>query len=102
MTAASFIRTAPLAGSRATPSAAPRAPRAPPLQANARAVPHAGWNLHGVALRPHLAAGAVAPVARLLDHRAGAAAARTRFGQREQALALRDDTAAVAHGTDHG
>src|SRR5262245_18800710 len=72
-----------------------------PLQPDARAVLDAGRDLDGVSLETTLATGAVALVARLLDHGAVAAAARARLREGEQALALRDDAAAVADGTDH-
>src|SRR5262249_1397348 len=71
------------------------------LEADARALPHAGGDLPRVRLPPHFRPGAVTVAARLLDHRPVPATARARLGQRKQALALRDNTAAVAHGTDH-
>ena len=59
-----------------------------------------GLDLHLVALRRALAAGAVAGRARVLDHGAVAAAARARLREREEALALGDDAAAVALRAD--
>src|SRR5207302_3292370 len=70
------------------------------LQLDARAVLDARRNLHGVALRPALAAGALALRAGLLDHRSVAATARAGLRQREHPLALGDDTAPVAFRTD--
>src|SRR2546426_7884850 len=69
-------------------------------QPDPRPVLHARRNLDGVALRPPFAAGAAAARARVLDHGAVAAAARTRLREPEQALALGDDPAAVALGAD--
>src|SRR5207248_8464048 len=69
-------------------------------QADPRAVLDSRGNLHGVALRPPLAPRAVAARARILDHRAVAAAARTRRRQPEEPLALDFDAAPVALGAD--
>src|SRR5205085_5529689 len=57
-------------------------------QADPRPVLDPGRDLDRVALRPALAARAVAAGARILDHGAVAAAARTRRRQPEEALAL--------------
>src|SRR5262249_13446132 len=59
-------------------------------------------DLHRVALRPPLAAGAVTAVARLLDHGAVAAAARARLREREESLRLGLHAAAVALRADDG
>src|SRR6185437_14367388 len=69
-------------------------------QLDLRAVLDAGRDLDRVALRAPLAARAAAVRARILDHGAVPAAARTRLRQGEEALALRDDAAAVALGTE--
>src|SRR6185437_576232 len=62
----------------------------------------AGLDLHGVRLDPPLAAAALAVRARLLDHGAVAATTRARLREREQALRLRLDAAAVALRADDG
>src|SRR6266536_6094551 len=68
----------------------------------ARLALDAGLDLDGVRLDPPLPAGAAAVGARLLDHGAVAAAARAGLREREEALALGPDAAAVALGADHG
>src|SRR4051794_3695750 len=69
-------------------------------QPDARALLDAGRDVHPIAL--HLAQAALAAAGRagLLDHRAGAAAARARTRDGEHALALRLDAAAVADRAD--
>src|SRR5206468_8481467 len=76
----------------------------PPLALgpNLRAVLDARLDLHGERAPPPLAARAVTLRARLLDHCAVAAAARTRLRQRKQALRLGDDPAPVALRADDG
>src|SRR5262249_57203258 len=70
------------------------------LQADARAVLDTCGELDRVAPRPPLAAAALAAVARLLDHGAVAATARTGLRQREEALRLGLHAAPVALGAD--
>src|SRR5436190_10830226 len=70
------------------------------LEADARAVLDAGRDLDRVTLRPLLAAGAVAARAGVLDHGAVSAASRARLRKREEALAFRDDAAALAFRAD--
>src|SRR3954471_7500924 len=70
------------------------------LEPDLRAVLDARLDIHGERASPPLAARAVALRARLLDHRAVAAAAWARLRQREQALRLGDDPAAVALRAD--
>src|SRR5262249_52197002 len=72
------------------------------LEPDLRAVFAARLDLHRVRAQSALATRALALRARLLDHGAVAAAARTRLGQREQALALGGDAAAVALRADDG
>src|SRR5437763_1517529 len=59
-----------------------RAGLALPLEADLRAVLHAGLDLHRVVAKPALAARALALRARLLDHGAVAATARARLRER--------------------
>src|SRR4029078_12716297 len=70
------------------------------LELDPRAVLDARGDLHLEPARAPLAAGAGAVLARLLDHGAVAAAARARLLEREQALVLGADAAAVALGAD--
>src|SRR4051794_22005236 len=69
-------------------------------KADARALLDAGGDVHAGALHLTQAPLAAAGGAGLLDHRAGAAAARARTGDGEHALALRLDAAAVADRAD--
>ena len=67
---------------------------------HARALAHAGGDVHAVLLDRAHRARALAGRARVLDDRPGAAAARARLGDREQALALGLDAAALAARAD--
>ena len=70
------------------------------LDLDAGAVADARRDPHLIGLGRAHAARAVAGRARVLDHGAGAAAALARLVDREEALALGRDAAALAHGAD--
>src|SRR4029079_13844115 len=69
-------------------------------EADARALAHAGRDVHPVALGRAHGAVAVAGLAGVLDDGAGAAAAAAGLGDREQPLALRLEAAALAPRAD--
>src|SRR5439155_1779798 len=69
-------------------------------QADPGPVLDAGRDPHRVALRPARAAGTATTRARILDHGAVPAAARTRLREGEQTLRLRDHASSVALRAD--
>src|SRR4029079_15736460 len=69
-------------------------------EADARALAHAGRDVHPVALRGAHGAFALAGLAGVLDHGPGAAAAAAGMGDREQPLARRLEAAALTARAD--